>query len=106
MPVRALTIQQVADELGRSRDWLHANWQRLVAEQKLPRPLLEGGALTWSAAQFYAWQDRHLSKRERVAAAAYRAAFEAASTADTSLIDTSVADARARLTERFVGAAA
>lgn len=76
--MRALTAEQVAAELGRSKEWLYDNWKQMVRKQKMPKPTIDnGGGLAWSAAQFYAWLDRDLSKEMKAAAAAFRAAFEA-----------------------------
>lgn len=77
--MRALTADQVAAELGRSKEWLYDNWERECREKKMPRPLHEGGTLVWSAAQFYAWLDRDLAKELKPMAAAIRAAVVAAS---------------------------
>jgi predicted DNA-binding transcriptional regulator AlpA len=75
--MRPLTADQVAAEFGRSKDWLYDNHARLAREQKMPKPLHDGGELAWDPAQFYAWKDRGLPKELRAAAAAYRAAFAA-----------------------------
>lgn len=90
MPQRALTSAEVAAELGRSHSWFLNHWRSLVRDKGLPPPLLEGHAPTWSPAQFYAWLDRGLTKQQRAAAAAYRAAFEVVSAPDQSLIDQSI----------------
>lgn len=102
MPVRALTLAEVAAELGIPPRRFHTTWRELVAQKGMPRPLLDGETPKWSAAQFYAWQDRRLSKEQRSAAAAYRAAFEAASAPDVSLLDTTAADQQAALEARYV----
>jgi transposase-like protein len=103
MPQRALTIDDIAREFGRTRAWAYENWRRLVADGRLPAPLHgDGEGLAWSAAQVYALLDKKLTKPQRTAAAAYRAAFEAAAASDATLIDTSEADARARLQQRYV----
>lgn len=78
MSARALTAADVGREFGRSADWIYDNWRRLVAEKKLPAPIIEAGGLTWSAAHVYAFLDRHLTAAQRANAAAYRAALEAA----------------------------
>lgn len=99
--MRALSLDEVAAELGRSPAWLRAHWERLCLGQKLPRPIHEMGTLVWSAPGFYAWLDRGLSKEQRAVAAAYRAAFDAAG--DLAGPDRArLADARARLDSRFV----
>jgi hypothetical protein len=81
MTDRALTAEQLAAWFDRSKPWLYENWQRLVAEGKLPPPLLEAGHLVWSEAQVSAYLDRPLPKDIRPLAAAHRAAFEAAAAA-------------------------
>jgi hypothetical protein len=84
---RALTAADVGRELGRSADWVHANWHKLVAEKKLPPPIIEAGGLTWSAAHVYAFLDRGLPPAQRATAAAYRAALAAALTAPGDLTE-------------------
>jgi predicted DNA-binding transcriptional regulator AlpA len=78
MTARALTLTEVAAELGRSPSWLQSNWKKMVARHGMPAPVIEGGLLSWSAAQFYAWLDRDLPDELRPVAAAYRAALAAA----------------------------
>jgi hypothetical protein len=105
MPQRALTLRDIATELGRSPNWVRLNWRNLVKNEGLPPPLLDSGRgadCSWSAAQFYAWQDQKLSKAMRATVAAYRAAFEAASAPDGKLLDTTIADATERLSHRYV----
>ena len=78
---RTLDLEQCAAELGRSADWLRNHWRRLVADERMPRPVSgdtgNGGKLAWNSAQLYAWLDRRLTPAERAAAAAYRASAEA-----------------------------
>lgn len=76
--MRALTADQVAAELGRSKEWLYDNHKRLTRDKKMPRPIVDGGTLTWSAAHFYAWLDRDLPKDQKAAVAALRAVYDAA----------------------------
>jgi predicted DNA-binding transcriptional regulator AlpA len=79
MPGPTLSAEELAEELGRSRDWLYDKWRDLTSNEKMPRPLHNGATpLTWSRAQIYAWFDRDLDKSQRVAAQAYRAAAAAA----------------------------
>ncbi|MFP3921950.1 MAG: hypothetical protein ACLFU3_09625 [Dichotomicrobium sp.] len=78
MTARALTLNEVAAELGRSPSWLASNWKKLVARHGMPAPVIEGGLLSWSAAQLYAWMDRDLPDDLKPVAAAYRAALAAA----------------------------
>lgn len=101
MTSRALSAADVGRELGRSADWIHSNWQKLVAEKKLPPPIIETGGLTWSAAQVYAVLDRHLPPAQRAGAAAYRAALAAALQApgDLSELD-DIEQSRLRLQQR------
>lgn len=99
----AMTISDVARELGRSTTWLHTHWRDLVAQKKIPAPLIEKGGAVWSQAQFYAFQDRGLTPAQRVAAAAYRAAHAAALAIDRHTVDDAdtVAAARERLDQKF-----
>lgn len=97
-----LTIDEVATELGRSATWVYDHWRGLVAAERMPKPLLDGTPpLRWSRAQIYAWIDRDLSREQRIAAAAFRAALAAASetrhAGTAGLLD----DSRARLDARF-----
>lgn len=57
---RTLDLAALASELGRSPDWLYANWRQLVARDGLPPPIFTTGHLTWSALQVWAWLDRRL----------------------------------------------
>jgi hypothetical protein len=102
MPIRALTLQEVAEELGLPTRRFYIIWRQMVAKQGFPRPLVDGETPKWCPAQLYAWMDRGLTKQQRVAAAAYRAAFEAVNQPDASLIDTSVTERRSALEARFV----
>lgn len=79
--MKALTADQVAGELGRSKEWLYDNHKRLTRDKKMPRPIVEGGTLSWNHAQFYAWLDRDLPKDQKAAAAALRAVYAAATKA-------------------------
>jgi hypothetical protein len=101
MTSRAFTAADVGREFGRSADWIYDNWKKLVAEKKLPPPIVEAGGLTWSAAHIYAFLDRQLTPAQRATAAAYRAALQAAMTApgDLSELD-DIQQSRARLDAR------
>lgn len=104
MTTRALTIHDIGRELGRTADWVSRNWDKLVREGKLPPPLLEGGPPTWDAAQVYAVRDRKLTPQQRVFAAAFRAAQDAAATAPAErLHENEIARDRERLDRRFSG---
>ena len=101
--MRALSITDVAAELGKSNDWLYRHWETLAKSSGFPRPIIEAGNPSWSAPHVYAWIDRHLPKEKRIAAAAYRAAEQAARAAmahdpDTELTD---ADWGAKLQKKF-----
>jgi len=75
-----LSAHDVARELGRSRDWLYANWRAMVKQQGMPRPLHgggRGGELTWSSIHFHLWLDRDLPNGLRDQAMAIRAAIAA-----------------------------
>ncbi len=95
MSHRSLDVHQVAAELGRSGDWLYGNWRDLVKARKLPPPVVEKGGLAWNAAQVYAVLDKPLTRDQRIAAAAFRAALAAAER------EPEVAAGRRRLEERF-----
>lgn len=100
--MRALSVDEVAAELGRSVDWLHRHWRGMVDEKKLPPPLPGGGALAWSAAQLYAVLDKPLTREQRALAAAFRAAEAVARQAGGGLDDQDEIEAsRARITARF-----
>lgn len=103
MPARALTFAEVAAELGRGEDWLGRHLEQMIRKQGMPKPIHQAGTRVWSAAQFYAWQDRNLPPKQRIAAAAYRAALEAATSPLTSSLMASDEDAawRGKLAERF-----
>lgn len=95
--MHALTLRDVARELGRSEDWVARNYTFLVDKKGMPAPLHPNGTLTWSPPGFYAWLDSRLPPALRPHAAAYRAALEAA----TAKPSDDVAEARARLDARF-----
>ncbi len=102
-----LTAAALAEELGRSESWVHANWHTLVRERRMPAPLHDTPPMVWSRAQIYAWLDRDLERPQRIAAAAYRAA--AAAAADARHInkdDLAVAEWRGKLDRRFTKGAA
>lgn len=78
---RTLGLQDLAAELGRSPDWLYANWRQLVARDGLPPPIFSTGTLTWQAVHIWAWLDKSLPARLRRRVEALRLA-EAALDAD------------------------
>lgn len=96
---QALSLADVARELGKSEDWLGRHWRQLVKDKALPKPIL-ANHLVWSAAQVYAVLDKDLTPVQRVAAAAYRAA-EAAARATVANDSGSVAAHRVRLDRQF-----
>lgn len=99
---KALTLRELAAELGRSESWLYSNWERLVRHKHLPAPLLDHGPPSWSAAQVYAVLDAKLTPAQRAAAFAFRAALDAAVSAPSSRIARDHdAEARAVLDARF-----
>lgn len=101
--MRALTCDDVADELGRTTSWLYKNWADLVANG-MPAPLHKDGGLAWSAAQFYAWLDSDLPPDLRLATAAIRAAIEAAkSTPRAPTDDAAIERWKERIDNRFAG---
>lgn len=101
---RTLDIAEAAAELGRSRDWLYANWRQLIRDRQMPAPLHPDPPYTWSRAQFYAWLDRPLSRDQRALAAAHRAAYDAAITAKHASDDAlTVDDWHGKLRSAFGG---
>lgn len=103
--MRAMTVADIAREFGRSPDWVYEHFPRLVAEKKLPKPLIEKGGLTWSAAQVYALLDKDLTREQRATAAAFRAALDAAGAAASGAGHREdIEAAKARITTRFAGA--
>lgn len=105
MTARVLTAADVGRELGRTADWVHRHWHDLVAEKKIPEPILDNsGHVTWSAAQFYAFLDRKLTRAQRAAAAAYRIALDSVLQAAEDTDDRDdIARDRAVLDQRFAG---
>lgn len=102
MSYRALTIEDIAREYGRTVDWMSRNWRNLVGAKKLPVPLLDVGSPTWDAAQVYAYRDKHLPAAMRAVAAAHRAAFDAASsTPDDAIHSDTVVNDKRKLDARF-----
>lgn len=74
-----MTAEELADEIGRTADWVYRNWRDQVVNRKLPRPLHNGiKPLAWSRAHVYAFLDKDLTAAQRTAAAAFRAAAAAA----------------------------
>lgn len=109
MATPTMTAAELADELGRSTDWLYDNWPDLCRRQRMPRPLHGKPPLVWQRAQIYAWLDRSLTREQRISAAAYRAALDAAQTATGDARPGSeaaqIAEHRARLDARFARSA-
>lgn len=99
--MKALTVADVARELGKSAGWLYDHWQDLVAKKRIPPPIIESGGMTWSAAQLYAFLDKPLTREQRAHAAAFRAAMEAASKDRDLDTEDEVAKSRIRLDQRF-----
>lgn len=101
--MQALSVKAAAHELGKSPGWLYKNWQRLVASQVIPKPLLDDTHLVWSAAHWYAFQDRKLTPSQGLAACAYRAAYAAALAVTSGDLDSQdeIAAARQQLSQRF-----
>jgi hypothetical protein len=102
MPARALTVDEVAAEFGRSKGWFYENWKRLVAHGALPPPVSEAGHLVWSAAQVYAYLDKDLPPKFRALVAAHRAALDAAAAAPAERVASDeVERSRSQLNRRF-----
>ena len=79
MPGPTLTVDELAEEIGRKTSWVYDNWRAEAAAGRLPQPLHDGRPpLIWSRAQVVAIIDRGLSRPVRIAAQAYRAAEAAA----------------------------
>lgn len=79
MPGPTMTLDELAQELGRSADWVHRNWREQMVKKKLPRPLNDGiKPLAWSRAHVYAFLDKDLTAGQRAIAAAFRLADDAA----------------------------
>lgn len=102
MATPALTIRDVAAELGRSEAWVYAN------TEKLPAPIISDGKMTWSAPAFYAWMDRKVPEDLKPLTAVYRALLAvAAMPKDLMQSQLSVEAAeeadRAKLNARFGG---
>lgn len=101
MPTRALTVDDVATELGKSRGWLAANWRRLCRDERLPTPVIENGHPTWDPAQFYAWKDREVAAELRPIVAAYRAAFDAVQSAQSRVSQDNIEERRRELNRKY-----
>lgn len=101
--MHALSVRDVAAELGRSADWVLRN--RDALERKgMPRPVIDTAPYTWNAIQFYAWLDRDLPPAVSERCAVIRAARTAlASTAYTqNTTDTEeIASWEAKLNAKF-----
>lgn len=105
MPGPHMTVTELADELGRSTSWLYEHWRTLSRRERMPHPLHTGASpMVWSRAQIYAWLDRGLSREQRLAAAAYRAAAAAAAGTRHVSADAMADDeSRARLDTLLLG---
>jgi len=103
MPGPTFTVAELADEIGRSASYVYEHWRDLAKRREIPHPLNGGGSpLVWSRAQVYALIDKGLTRDERIAAAAFRAAAAAASeTRITGKADLNVIDAAQILDRRF-----
>lgn len=102
MPGAHMLASELADELGRSTDWLMHNWRDLTTVRAMPKPLHDCGSLVWSRAQIVAWLDRDLTPPQQIAAAAFRAAAAAAAGARHGGADEAdIARHRDRLERRF-----
>ena len=102
MPARALTVEEVAAEFGRSKAWIYENWKRLVKDGIIPPPIIEAGHLVWSAAQLYAYLDKGLPPKFHALVAAHRAALDAALAAPADRIAGDEAERwRGHLNRRF-----
>lgn len=102
MSNRAYTIDDLAREYGRSRQWAADNWRRLVREKKLPPTLSDTGSPVWDPAHVYAYRDKALPPAARVIAAALRAAMDAAhATPADAIHQDQVSEGRRRLDARF-----
>jgi len=102
--MKPLSARDVAEELGRSTEWLYANWRKLKDDENLPAPISGGGRgseLKWSAVQFYMWMDKDLPKALRDSCAAYRAAIEAARLTPATSASALVDEWEAKLEEKF-----
>lgn len=100
MTQRPYTIDDLAQEHNRSRNWASDNWPRLVKDGKLPPPILEKGGPVWDLAQVYAVRDKVLPPATRAIAAAFRAAI-AAQQPGGGLFDDHAEKDRALLNRRF-----
>lgn len=49
---------RTAQAIGRSPEWLTANWKRLVRDDGFPTPIRRRGGLAWVALHIHAWVDR------------------------------------------------
>ncbi len=100
----ALSATEVAAELGRSKDWLYANWKKLVRDRGMPPPLhapQRGAELVWSRVQFFAWLDKDLSPEMKNRVAAIRTAIEAFKGNLEAHEQAEIAKWRAHLDEKF-----
>lgn len=74
-----LNSAEVAELLGRSKEWLYRRWPALNRESGFPPPVLSDGELTWAAIHLHAWLDRELPPPLRHRVTAIRLAEDAVS---------------------------
>jgi hypothetical protein len=98
-----MSLEDLAREYGRGRDWMADNWPGLVKAGKLPPPIADR-PYVWDAAQVYALRDKPLTPAQRAVAAAFRAALDVAHAATQAPRhhDQAAGD-RAALSRRFGG---
>lgn len=101
MPTRALTVDDLAIEFGKTRGWMSANWRRLCRDEGLPAPVMDSGHPTWDPPQFYAWKDREVAPELRPVVAAYRAAFDAVASAQTRVSHDEIEERRRELNRKY-----
>ncbi len=107
MPGPTLTVSELAEEIGRKPSYVYEHHREMAKRREIPHPLNGGAApLAWSRAQLYALLDRGLTREERIAAAAFRAAAAAANqTRLTSAGDLEAIEASEKLNARFARSA-
>jgi predicted DNA-binding transcriptional regulator AlpA len=55
-----LSLKRTAAEIGRSEDWFHKNWARLVRDEGFPLPIHTTRPYVWAPEHIEAWKDRRL----------------------------------------------
>ncbi len=102
MSLSPYTIDDVAADYDRTRDWASRNWRDLVKKGRLPQPIEDTGSPVWDRAQVYAVRDKPLPAATRAIVAAHRAAFDVAHTLPREALHSDeVAKDRARLDRHF-----